>query len=111
MCVYRRDCRKIAKLPLTPLPSPSLSPRPQDDRWLKKCERIFQFCLQTILALTKVQPELSLRLFLQGALVADRIKQETITYEFISQVSGEAPALADWEPVTYRSGTWGNPCH
>ena len=58
----------------------------QDDRWLKKCERIFQFCLQTITALTKVQPDLSLRLFLQGALTADQIGSETIAYEFISQV-------------------------
>ena len=57
----------------------------QDDRWLKKCERIFQFCLQTITALTKVQPDLSLRLFLQGALTADQCS-ETIAYEFISQV-------------------------
>ena len=58
----------------------------QDDRWLKKCERIFQFCLQTITALTKIQPDLSLRLFLQGALTADQIGSETIAYEFISQV-------------------------
>lgn len=54
---------------------------------MKKCERIFQFCLQTINALTKVQPELSLRLFLQGALAADQVGSETITYEFITQVS------------------------
>ena len=54
---------------------------------MKKCERIFQFCLQTINALTKVQPELSLRLFLQGALAADQVGSETITYEFITQVN------------------------
>ena len=53
---------------------------------MKKCERIFQFCLQTINALAKVHPELSLRLFLQGALAADQVGSETITYEFISQV-------------------------
>ena len=53
---------------------------------MKKCERIFQFCLQTINALTKVKPELSLRLFLQGALAADQVGSETITYEFITQV-------------------------
>lgn len=58
----------------------------QDARWDKKCDRIFQFCLQTINALTKVKPELSLRLFLQGALTADQIASETVTYEFISQV-------------------------
>ena len=51
-----------------------------------KCEQIFKFCFQTINALVKNQPELSLRLFLQGSLVADRISNETITYEFFSQV-------------------------
>ena len=71
---------------LFPLHSLSLS-LSQDERWMKKCERIFQFCLQTINALTKVQPELSLRLFLQGALAADQVGSETITYEFITQVN------------------------
>ena len=71
----------------------SLSLSLQDDRWMKKCERIFQFCLQTINALTKVQPELSLRLFLQGALAADQVGSETITYEFITQVGLLVPVL------------------
>ena len=54
-----------------------------------KCEQIFKFCFQTINALVKNQPELSLRLFLHGALMADRIDNETIyiVYEFFSQVS------------------------
>ena len=59
----------------------------QDDRWLKKSERIFKFCRETIFALIKNQPETCLRLFVQGALAADQIQDETITYEFISQVS------------------------
>jgi vacuolar protein sorting-associated protein 35 len=59
--------------------------REQDDRWLMKCEQIFKFCFQTINALVQNQPELSLRLFLQGALVADRVGNETIVYEFFSQ--------------------------
>ncbi|CAI8052360.1 Vacuolar protein sorting-associated protein 35 [Geodia barretti] len=59
--------------------------REQDDRWLMKCEQIFKFCFQTINALVKNQPELSLRLFLQGSMVADRISNETVTYEFFSQ--------------------------
>lgn len=73
-------------IPLPPIPTSPHTPS-QDDRWMKKCERIFQFCLQTIVALTKVQPEISLRLFLQGALTADQIASETIAYEFISQVT------------------------
>jgi len=31
---------------------------------------------------------MALRLFLQGALAADQVANETITYEFLSQVSG-----------------------
>lgn len=58
----------------------------QDERWLKKCERIFQFSLQTVMALAKEAPSVALRLFLQGALTADQVGNETITYEFISQV-------------------------
>lgn len=62
----------------------------QDDKWEKKCNKIFQFCHQTISALIKAElAELPLRLFLQGALVAGQIKfenYETVAYEFISQV-------------------------
>ena len=53
---------------------------------MPKCEKIFQFSLQTILALCKLAPELSLRLYLQGALAADKIGSETIAYEFLTQV-------------------------
>lgn len=53
---------------------------------MKKCERIFQFSLQTVTALAKEAPSVALRLFLQGALTADQVGNETITYEFISQV-------------------------
>ena len=52
-----------------------------------KSEQIFKFCFQTINALVKNMPELSLRLFLQGAMVADQIGNETIAYEFFSQVN------------------------
>jgi len=58
----------------------------QDDRWKKKSEKIFKFCRETIFALIKIGPEICLRLFVQGALAADQIQDETITYEFISQV-------------------------
>ena len=58
----------------------------QDDRWERKCEKILEFCIKTIGALSKITPDLSLRLFLQGALAADRIGLEKEAYEFISQV-------------------------
>ena len=58
----------------------------QDDRWERKCERILEFSIKTIGALSKITPDLSLRLFLQGALAADRIGLEKEAYEFISQV-------------------------
>lgn len=62
----------------------------QDDKWDKKCQKIFQFCHQTICALSKAEyAELSLRLFLQGALAADQQRftnAETVAYEFMSQV-------------------------
>ena len=41
------------------------------------------------MALCKLVPELSLRLYLQGALTADQIASETIAYEFLTQVSNE----------------------
>lgn len=60
-----------------------------DDKWEKKCGKIFQFCHQTIGALIKAElAELPLRLFLQGALAAGQVKfenYETVAYEFISQ--------------------------
>ena len=58
----------------------------KDDRWQRKCEKILEFGIKTITALVKVIPDLSLRLFLQGALAADRIGLEKEAYEFISQV-------------------------
>ncbi|KAG1700050.1 Vacuolar protein sorting-associated protein 35 [Nymphon striatum] len=60
-----------------------------DDKWEKKCQKIFQFCHQTISALIKSElAELPLRLFLQGALTASQLEfenHETLAYEFISQ--------------------------
>ena len=62
----------------------------QDDKWEKKCQKIFQFCHQTISALIKAEmAELPLRLFLQGAMAAGDIgfeNHETVAYEFMSQV-------------------------
>ncbi len=63
---------------------------PQDDKWEKKCQKIFSFAHQTISALIKAElAELPLRLFLQGALAAGEIgfeNHETVAYEFMSQV-------------------------
>lgn len=63
----------------------------QDEKWDKKCDKIFAFCLQTISAFVKAEMfEMSLRLYLQGALAADRQDgydgRENIAYEYISQV-------------------------
>lgn len=64
--------------------------RHQDDKWEKKCQKIFSFAHQTISALIKAElAELPLRLFLQGALAAGEIgfeNHETVAYEFMSQV-------------------------
>ncbi|XP_059480904.1 vacuolar protein sorting-associated protein 35 isoform X2 [Neocloeon triangulifer] len=61
----------------------------EDAKWDKKCQKIFQFCHQTINALTKAElAELPLRLFLQGAIAAGSIEfenHETVAYEFMSQ--------------------------
>jgi len=63
---------------------------PSGTRSVKKCQKIFQFCHQTIGALIKAeQNEMSLRLFLQGAVAAGEIEfenAESVAYEFISQV-------------------------
>lgn len=61
----------------------------QDDMWEKKCQKIFQFCHQTISLLVKAElAELPLRLYLQGALAISEIgfaNHETIAYEYLSQ--------------------------
>jgi len=61
----------------------------EDDKWDKKCQKIFQFCHQTIGSLIKAElAELPLRLFLQGAVAASEIdfeNHETVAYEFMSQ--------------------------
>jgi Vacuolar protein sorting-associated protein 35. len=62
----------------------------QDEVWEKKCQKIFQFCHQTITALIKAElAELPLRLFLQGAIAVGLMEfenYETVAYEFMSQV-------------------------
>ena len=74
---------------------------------MKKCERIFQFSLQTVTALAKEAPLVALRLFLQGALVADQVGNETIAYEFVSQVScgvvGVTPLLVKHSSIEARN--------
>ncbi|KAF7283955.1 vacuolar protein sorting 35 isoform X1 [Rhynchophorus ferrugineus] len=61
----------------------------KEEKWDKKCTKIFQFCHQTITSLVKAElAELPLRLFLQGALAIDQIgfeNHETVAYEFMSQ--------------------------
>lgn len=60
-----------------------------DEKWSKKCEKIFTFCHSTIMALVKAElAELPLRLFLQGALAISQIgfeNYETVAYEYMSQ--------------------------
>ncbi|GIY05603.1 vacuolar protein sorting-associated protein 35 [Caerostris extrusa] len=62
----------------------------EDDKWEKKCQKIFKFCLQTINVLIKAEmAELPLRLFLQGALASGQIgyeNHEAVAYEFVSQL-------------------------
>lgn len=74
-----------------------------DDKWEKKCDKIFKFCFQTINALIKADlpAELAFRLFLNGALTLSEIAYdacENITYEFISQ----AIALYDDDIATNK---------
>jgi len=61
----------------------------EDEVWEKKCQKIFQFCHQTITALIKAElAELPLRLFLQGAIAVGLMEfenYETVAYEFMSQ--------------------------
>lgn len=62
----------------------------EDELWDKKCQKILQFCHSTITALAKADlPDLSLRLFLQGALVIGQIgytNHEAVAYDFMTQV-------------------------
>ncbi|CAF2076306.1 unnamed protein product [Rotaria magnacalcarata] len=61
----------------------------QDEKWEKKCQKLFQLCNQLVNTLTKLETnDLPLRLYLQGALAASEIgseNAETIAYEFFSQ--------------------------
>lgn len=62
----------------------------QDEMWDKKCQKILQFCHNTITALAKVDlADLALRLYLQGALVIGQLgysNHETVAYDFMTQV-------------------------
>lgn len=61
----------------------------KDDMWDKKCQKILQFCHNTITALARSDlPDLALRLFLQGALVVGQLgytNHETVAYDFMTQ--------------------------
>lgn len=61
----------------------------EDEFWEKKCQKIFQFCHQTIMVLVKAElAELPLRLFLHGVLTIGQTNfenRETVAYEFLSQ--------------------------
>lgn len=75
----------------------------EDDKWEKKCDKIFKYCFQTINALIKAElpAELPFRLFLQGSIALCHLNYqncENITYEFISQ----AIALYDEEIATNK---------
>ncbi|XP_063897517.1 vacuolar protein sorting-associated protein 35 isoform X1 [Helicoverpa armigera] len=79
--------------------------RDTDEMWEKKCQKIFQFCHQTISMLVKAElAELPLRLYLQGALAISEIgfaNHETIAYEFLSQAfSLYEDEISDSKPVT-----------
>lgn len=59
------------------------------EQWDKKCQKILQFCHNTITALARSDlPDLALRLFLQGALVVGQLgytNHETVAYDFMTQ--------------------------
>ncbi|OQV15068.1 Vacuolar protein sorting-associated protein 35 [Hypsibius exemplaris] len=61
----------------------------EDPKWSKKCQKIFQFCHQTISVLAKLELfEVSVRLFLQGALAVSRTpfeNNEQVAYEYMTQ--------------------------
>ncbi|VDP00365.1 unnamed protein product [Soboliphyme baturini] len=62
----------------------------KDDKWEKKIKVIFQFVHQTVSVLMNDAqfPDMALRLFLQGACIADEIKfesHEIVAYEYMSQ--------------------------
>ena len=49
--------------------------REEDDKWEKKVAKIFQFCHATIAALVKADmAELPLRMYLQGVLALDKVR-------------------------------------
>ena len=62
-----------------------------DELWVKKTQKVFQYSHQTTSALAKAgQHEIALRLFLQCAQAADVCMFETIAYEFLTQVNPSA---------------------
>lgn len=59
--------------------------RSSDEMWDKKCQRIFQFCQQTVAVLAKAKcSDLALRLFLQCALAGSVVGFDNVCYEYVS---------------------------
>ena len=63
-----------------------------DEKWDKKCDKIFRMCLQIIDVLIKeeIRAEITFKLFLEGSIALAEIgygNSENITYEFLTQVS------------------------
>lgn len=62
----------------------------KDDKWMKKCQKIYQYVNQLIMSLLKESncPDLCLQLFLEAALNCSKsgiTDRESISYEFVSQ--------------------------
>lgn len=86
-----------------------LDPRPSD--WDESVQQVVTFVHRCITKLVACDAsELALRLFLQAALVLDRVqfsKRESISYEFVSQVCGCGILFS---PEYHQTVARGSPC-
>jgi len=77
--------------PVPSPPSPTLAAVPEIPELPPppsvSCRKVFQFLHEIITALTTTYPDLSLKLFLQAAVAADKCDFKAIAYEFMSQAS------------------------
>lgn len=87
------------------------SNREHDERWERKCAKLFQLANQLINTLTRLESsDLPLRLYLQGALAASEIgseNAETIAYEFFSQVKRLMKSFIRQSLMSIRPGEKG----
>jgi len=67
-----------------PPPEPIVIPEPPPTP-KTSCRKVFQFLHEIITAMAVSYPELSLKLFLQAAITADKCQFKAIAYEFMSQ--------------------------